>query len=108
MEAVQVTPKEQQVLDAMRASPKLQGAIVALVEVAHNGELSTRSARAMEKAAAALPALDPAFRRVVVVMNATAEEVAMNVRREAAGRMERGMRTTPEGPGTCRKGNQGG
>jgi hypothetical protein len=54
--AVQVTKEEQQVLDAIRANPKLKGAIVALVEVAQSGELSTKSAGALDKAAAALPA----------------------------------------------------
>jgi hypothetical protein len=55
MEAVQVTTEERQVLDAMRASPKLKGAIVALVEVAQNGELSAKSAGALAKASEALP-----------------------------------------------------
>jgi hypothetical protein len=55
MEVVQVTKEEQQVLDAMRASPKLKGVIVALVEVAQNGELSAKSAGALEKASEALP-----------------------------------------------------
>ena len=55
MEAVQVTKEEQQILDAMRASPKLKGAIVALVEVAQNGELSAKSAGAIERATDTLP-----------------------------------------------------
>ena len=55
MEAVQVTKEEQQILDAMRDSPKLKGAIVALVEVAQNGELSAKSAGAIERATDTLP-----------------------------------------------------
>jgi hypothetical protein len=56
MEQVQVTKVERQVLDAMRASTKLQSLIVALVEVAQSGELSTKSAGALDRAAATLPA----------------------------------------------------
>ncbi len=55
MEAVQVTKEEQQILDAMRASPKLKGLIAALVEVAQNAELSAKSAGAIEKASEILP-----------------------------------------------------
>ena len=70
MEVVQVTKEEQQVLDAMRASPKLKGVIVALVEVAQNGELSAKSAGALEKASEALPEPKTAPTITIEVMKA--------------------------------------
>jgi len=56
METVKVTKAERQVLDAMRASSKLKGAVVAMVEAARSGELAGKSPKALAKASATLPA----------------------------------------------------